>query len=225
MGKPRRTQNSSGEWKCSKCNEYKSESEFHRSRASTNGLTARCSLCIRINTAWRYGLTEERYLAMLEEQQGLCACCGKPERAKFKGKVKVLSIDHDHNCCPYGSSCGLCVRALLCSGCNSGHGITESPALLRAKADYLDRWVPVLAARYATGNCKTKREGSPTSGKQGLSKLTPDQVREILNSDESNKTLSLRYNVHQSTISAIKVGRSWKSITGDQTCPPTRSKD
>lgn len=217
MGTPRRTPNSRGEWRCTKCGEFKPEAEFHKSKATTNGLTSRCAVCVRINTAWRYGLTEERYLSMLNEQRGLCACCGEPEKAMFKGATKALSIDHDHDCCPYGKSCGLCVRALLCSGCNSGHGLTERPDLLRAKADYLEGWRPILIERYASEEGKSRREGVVTSGKQGLSKLTPDQVRAILGSTESNRSLAQQYGVHESTISAVKTGRSWKSITGAQT--------
>jgi len=40
-----------------------------------------------------------------------CEICGdKPERS--------LHIDHDHNCCNGRESCGVCVRGIVCNGCN-----------------------------------------------------------------------------------------------------------
>lgn len=51
-----------------------------------------------------YGLTPEEYRRMWEEQEGLCAICGK----------EATQIDHDHET---GR-----VRGLLCSRCNYGIG-------------------------------------------------------------------------------------------------------
>lgn len=81
-----------------------------------------------------WGITPERYTAMLEAQDGRCAICGVEEcetGARF-------SVDHDHACCPGQKSCGECVRGLLCRACNHGLGsFRDSVASLRAAVAYL----------------------------------------------------------------------------------------
>jgi hypothetical protein len=75
----------------------------------------------------KYRLTPEAYAALLAEQAGCCAICGR--RAE-ESTGKVLSIDHDHET---GR-----VRGLLCSHCNRGLGhFLDSEPLLRVAADYL----------------------------------------------------------------------------------------
>jgi hypothetical protein len=80
----------------------------------------------------QYRITPERYLAMLEAQNGVCGICRKPPGAKR------LHVDHDHACCPQsGRSCGECVRGLLCFRCNTTTGVLE---MHRAAIDaYLGR--------------------------------------------------------------------------------------
>ncbi len=69
---------------------------------------------------------------MLAKQNGGCAICGAAP-----GK-KRLNIDHDHNCCEYGKSCGKCVRGLLCQGCNTGLGhFRDSPNVMYQAINYL----------------------------------------------------------------------------------------
>jgi hypothetical protein len=57
-----------------------------------------------------YNLTEQQYWDILNKQNGYCAICEK--------KVEKLYIDHDHSCCPTETSCGKCVRGILCQKCN-----------------------------------------------------------------------------------------------------------
>lgn len=83
----------------------------------------------------RYGLTIETYDAMLAAQGGRCAVC----RAAEPGGRGAFHVDHDHRCCPGKSSCGRCVRGLVCTTCNSAMGhAKDDPALLRAMADYIE---------------------------------------------------------------------------------------
>jgi hypothetical protein len=79
-----------------------------------------------------YGLTGEQYGAMLAEQKGVCAICGKPETTVVGAGVKPLSVDHCHDTNR--------IRGLLCHHCNHGLGhFMDSPAALRAAADYIER--------------------------------------------------------------------------------------
>ena len=82
-----------------------------------------------------YNLTPDEYNALYELQGGSCYIC---QRAT--GKVKRLSVDHDHSCCPGSTSCGACVRGLLCRNCNRdvlGH-LRDSVVALQRAMDYLN---------------------------------------------------------------------------------------
>lgn len=82
----------------------------------------------------RYGITAERYWEMFEAQNGGCAICLKPCRTGNR-----LAIDHDHRCCPGETSCGKCVRGLLCLDHNRAVGsLQDDPVLARKLADYLE---------------------------------------------------------------------------------------
>jgi len=81
----------------------------------------------RARTLRKYGLTQEQFDAMLEQQAHRCAICLDPEPDTAG---KAWHIDHCH-------STGV-VRGLLCSRCNLALGyMRDSPALLRMAAHYL----------------------------------------------------------------------------------------
>jgi hypothetical protein len=61
--------------------------------------------------AKQYGLTQEQYTALWELQGGKCYTCRRNA---------ARCVDHDHACCPGKTSCGECVRGLLCNPCNKG---------------------------------------------------------------------------------------------------------
>jgi hypothetical protein len=90
-----------------------------------------CSTCRPEATAERrvvkrYNISAERWHEMRE---GGCAVCGSRDR---------LCVDHDHACCPGGTSCGACVRGVLCSPCNAAEGMLESdPDRALALATYI----------------------------------------------------------------------------------------
>lgn len=74
----------------------------------------------------------EDYKNLLIEQRGTCAVCGSIPRDG------LLVVDHDHNCCPEGRSCGKCIRGLLCRSCNVGLGFFgDSMDALRSASLYL----------------------------------------------------------------------------------------
>lgn len=104
------------------------------------------------NAAWRrrsphymreylYGLSQEKYEAMLAAQDGRCAICGSPD---WPAPVRSGSphVDHDGKCDqghPPKRACARCVRGLLCGHCNNGLGqFDHDPARLRAAAEYLE---------------------------------------------------------------------------------------
>jgi Recombination endonuclease VII len=92
----------------------------------------------------RYGLTQERFEALLEEQGNACGMCGEAFT-----EDELIYIDHDHACCPVAPRaqtrcCGKCVRGLLCFRCNTALGYVEMyEELARA---YLSRSGKIRAA-------------------------------------------------------------------------------
>ena len=72
-----------------------------------------------------YGLTPEAHRALHDQQDGMCAVCGK------RATKRALHVDHDHET-------GV-VRGLLCNNCNRGIGLLkDDPAVLRAALAYLE---------------------------------------------------------------------------------------
>ena len=108
---------------CSKCKLIQEITEFYPDHRLKSGLSSRCKTChsekrIRLRKSGyqqnylrmrRYGISEEDYNVMLEQQQGLCKLCRKKQSDYFC-RTKNLIIDHDH-------STGK-VRGLICSPCN-----------------------------------------------------------------------------------------------------------
>lgn len=76
-----------------------------------------------------------------------CEVCGRDIVTKTRdpntGRIRsLLTVDHDHKCCPGAKSCGLCVRGLLCTQCNCAAGLLgDGPARARSLASYLDRFI------------------------------------------------------------------------------------
>lgn len=105
----------------------------------------RCTTCHRIfkkasslaaheaRVTKQYNLPPGGYAKLYEAQGGKCAIC---QRAT--GKTKRLAVDHDHSCCPGKTSCGRCVRGLLCGPCNQMIGRLPAGSLQRA-INYLER--------------------------------------------------------------------------------------
>ncbi len=74
-----------------------------------------------------YGITQEYYLGMYEEQQGCCDICKEPFIIHSK-----VHIDHNH-------ATGK-VRSLLCANCNLGIGnLKENKEILLNAIKYLEK--------------------------------------------------------------------------------------
>jgi hypothetical protein len=103
------------------------ESSFATHKGAAGGLRNPCRTCSLVS---KYGITRNEYEQMVTAQDGKCPICGD--------RPRVLVVDHDHSCCPANSSCGGCIRSLLCGRCNSGLGLfRDRPELLRSAANYL----------------------------------------------------------------------------------------
>lgn len=77
------------------------------------------------------GLTQERYEATVQKQNGCCAICHKP--------TKNLYIDHCHKTGKF--------RALLCNLCNTGLGMFfESVEIMSSAIRYVQRYDPAVTA-------------------------------------------------------------------------------
>lgn len=82
----------------------------------------------QLKTFWSQQLFEQAWHA----QDGKCPICGVQMTLQSHRKHSATA-DHDHRTQK--------PRALLCSGCNSGLGFfSENALLLRAAADYVDKW-------------------------------------------------------------------------------------
>lgn len=91
----------------------------------------------------QYGLPAGGYAKLYEAQGGTCAIC---QRAT--GRTKRLAVDHDHSCCRGKTSCGLCVRGLLCGVCNQLIGRMPKGSFQRAIAYLEDPPAPKVLASH-----------------------------------------------------------------------------
>lgn len=124
---------------CSRCAKILPFDCFFKQRKSKNGINPACKQCARADIKrqraakphryrnWKlktkYGLTLERYEAMLETQGGLCLVC--------KNAMKKPVVDHNHTT---GA-----VRGLLCHKCNTGIGFfDENVSYLAGAIEYIN---------------------------------------------------------------------------------------
>jgi hypothetical protein len=76
-----------------------------------------------------FGITLAQYNEMCKKQNHKCAICNQPETSlATNGKVKALSVDHDHK---NGK-----IRGLLCKACNCAIGLLKDNNELLIKAAY-----------------------------------------------------------------------------------------
>lgn len=77
----------------------------------------------------KYNLSESDFVKLYAKHDGMChICLINP----------ATCVDHDHSCCPGKSSCGECVRGLLCTSCNHGLGnFRDNNATILRAAQYV----------------------------------------------------------------------------------------
>lgn len=77
----------------------------------------------------KFGISANDYAILLAAQKGVCAICGREERAK---RNKRLAVDHD--------KISTLVRGLLCARCNQAIGLLDhNPRFLESAIHYLQK--------------------------------------------------------------------------------------
>jgi len=138
---------------CSKCGQEKPLSDFYKEPRHKDGVHSCCKICFckstkdykrrnhqkvlsstkNLHLKKTFGITLDEYKTMLLKQKGVCAICGKPETSTFRGKIRHLSVDHDHETDKN--------RGLLCNDCNIALGWFHDDVQILANAiRYLDSW-------------------------------------------------------------------------------------
>jgi hypothetical protein len=115
---------------CRWCKEYLFESSFGKGKTYCKSCSSKIG---HTNNIKRFGLTPEQYIDISNAQDNVCKICGSED-----GSGKRLSVDHDHSCCFGPSSCGKCIRGLLCSRCNKTLGmVNDDASMLNKMVAYL----------------------------------------------------------------------------------------
>lgn len=136
--------------RCNKCGETKPLDQFNKHKNRSDGVQIYCKLCshamrtewgnknpdkVRINRLWSlYKLREDDYIELLISQNYMCLICS------IELTEENRNIDHDHSCCPGRSSCGKCVRGILCGPCNVKIGAYESLVKLPGFKTYITKY-------------------------------------------------------------------------------------
>jgi hypothetical protein len=126
-----------GNYRCSRCREWKAPTEFNKNRNQLSGLNYMCRKCSKVHTRsynlpTKYGITAADFARMLLQQGGKCACCSATF-AMEGSKTDRPCVDHNHKT---GE-----VRSLLCGRCNLAAGnVQDSSARAEQLAAYLKMW-------------------------------------------------------------------------------------
>ena len=129
--------NASGEYRCSRCHEWKPPAEFNKNKSQLSGLHYMCRNCSRSHTRKynlpaKYGITSADFAKMLLLQGGKCDCCN----AQFV----MEGVKSDRPCVDHNHETGE-VRALLCGRCNLAAGnVLDSSKRAEQLAFYLRQW-------------------------------------------------------------------------------------
>lgn len=122
-----------GKKRCPRCNQWKDEAAFNKTKARYDGLSNYCKECLKIRrkAKWdlpeakekrrsyaiktAYGITIEQWEQLAQIQNNKCALCLSDGN---KTPRRILDTDHDHKS---GR-----VRGLLCHRCNKFLGVLET---------------------------------------------------------------------------------------------------
>ena len=121
--------------RCPQGHEYTEENTY------TNPQGRRmCKACAGVNakkqSIKKHKISLTEFTSVVERQNYECPICHS-KLEKYRG-----AIDHDHTCCPGNTSCGMCIRGVICRPCNTGLGMfRDNPELLRSAALYIESYL------------------------------------------------------------------------------------
>ena len=129
---------SNGRRKCRECN--KAYLHARRMKRKALGIKTESEYNKHYQLRFCYKMSLADYQKRLEEQGNKCAnpfCDATAASVRYQR----LMVDHDHKCCAGRTSCGKCVRGLLCSKCNSALGhAKDSIVRLQGLISYLEKY-------------------------------------------------------------------------------------
>jgi hypothetical protein len=136
-GRIQKETNPSGQYRCSKCRDWKLPTEFNKNKYQKSGLNCACRSCMIIemrkyNLPAKYGISVATYAEMLLAQGGKCECC---KVAFVYDGVKSMRpcVDHNHKTNE--------VRDLICGRCNLAAGnVNDSSLKAEQVSAYLRKW-------------------------------------------------------------------------------------
>lgn len=137
---------------CTSCKNVKDIDKFQKDSRYKSGVRSQCIDCkytspnskkarFANHLSTKYGITIEEWESRLQDQNGVCDICKRPEtritrpnaKKYLNGETPKLSLDHNHTT---GKA-----RGLLCYKCNIGIGhLQESIENLEAAILYLKKW-------------------------------------------------------------------------------------
>lgn len=125
---------------CAHCKEFKLADQYRLEKEPRcrGGVSMRsvCRPCDDVrrwkgDIKYRYGITHEEYVALVEKQGGKCAICSSDKSNNSRTSSRLF-VDHCHKS---GK-----VRGLLCSRCNHALGqLDDDIDRLRSAIEYLER--------------------------------------------------------------------------------------
>jgi len=132
---------------CCRCKQNKPSCEFHRCRGKRDWLSVLCRRCPQESgKRYRYGITENQQLEILQSQGNCCAICGTAlDGSLIEANPLSPNIDHCHTT---GN-----VRGILCRSCNLALGIAEQGDWLTKAAEYLERQKCELGTGLKASRC------------------------------------------------------------------------
>lgn len=121
--------------RCIDCGDPITADNGHRAHSGAAGFRSVCRACAGTR---RRSEHDEREDAKRANLPSTCEICGKAETVTRGGKVRRPTMDHCHST---GRQ-----RGVLCSRCNTGVGMfQDDPDLMRAAADYIERYEELVA--------------------------------------------------------------------------------